>query len=165
VGDISTVAGSYSNGVGYAIDNGPATSAVFSNIQAMVSDISENIYVCDESNHIVRMVIQSSGIIVTVAGIQGSPGSTVDSGGKATNSQLNYPSGITIDRVGNLYVSDSSNYAIRKVTFGQSGPVVAGVGTGVITTVVGSLGSSGTTLGAATDARYHISKIVCTTSI
>ena len=156
VGEISTIAGSYANGVGYAINNGPATSAIFGNIQAMVSDISGNIYVCDESNHIVRMVIQSSGIIVTVAGIEGSAGKTVDSAGVATNSQLNNPSGITIDHAGNLYISDYSNYAIRKVSFGPSGPVPSGVGT--ITTVVGSLGSSGTTLGAATDARYHNSR-------
>ena len=151
-GELSTIAGSYANGVGvgYAINNGPATSAIFGNIQAMASDIYGNIYVCDESNHIVRMVIQSTGIIVTVAGIQNSAGQTVGVGGVATNSQLNNPNGITIDSSGNLYISDHTNYAIRKISFGPSGPVVAGVGTGTITTVVGALGSSGTALGAAT---------------
>ena len=155
VGHISTIAGSYSLSTGYAINNGPAASAIFGNIQAMVSDISGNIYVCDMSNQIIRMVIQSSGIIVTVAGIQGSPGTDGDNG-PSTSAQLNNPSGITIDSSGNLYTSDYDNYAIRKITFDQSGPVD---GTGTITTVVGAVGSSGTTLGAATDARYHISKI------
>ena len=162
-GQISTIAGSYGGYTGYAINNGPATSAKFNNIQAIVTDISGNVYICDEWNQIVRMVIQSSGIIVTVAGTQGSSG-TIGDNGLATSAKLNAPSGITIDHLGNLYISDYYNYAIRKVTFGSTGPVIAGVGTGTISTVVGALGSYGTTMGAATSTRYHFYQIISTNS-
>ena len=155
VGQITTIAGSYGGHIGYAINNGPATSANFNNIQAIVTDVSGNVYICDEWNQIVRMVIQSSGIIVTVAGIQGESGTDGDRGALATSAKLNAPRGIAIDSSGNLYISDSSNNAIRKVTFGLAGPVIAGVGTGNISTVVGALGVWGTTMGAATSTRYH----------
>ena len=151
---ITTIAGSYGGAKGYAINNGAATSALFNNIQAMVTDISGNVYICDMSNHIVRKVIQSSGIIVTVAGIQGESGTDGDKG-LATSSKLNKPRGIAIDSSGNLYISDSSNYAIRKITT---------VGTGIISTYVGTLGSQGSATGTVTvaSARYHFYEIIST---
>jgi trimeric autotransporter adhesin len=138
-GVITTVAG---NGVqGFSGDNGPATSAQLGFYTGGVAvDSLGNLYIADNFNNRIRKV--SNGVITTVAG-NGSSGFSGDNG-PATSAQLSGPVGIALDSAGNLYIADSNNNRIRKVS------------NGVITTVAGngSPGFSGDN-GPATSAQLR----------
>ena len=137
-GVTTTVAG---NGTpGYTGDNGPATSAQLYFSNGVAVDSSGNLYIVDGWDNSVREV--SNGIITTIAG-NGTAGSGGDNG-PATSAQLNGPNCVAVDPAGNLYIADSSNHRIRKVS------------KGVITTVVGTgtPGFSGDN-GAATSAQLN----------
>jgi len=110
-GKISTVAG---NGTqGFSGDGGPATSAQLTNPMGVAFDSNGNLYITDESNRI-RKVNVSSGIISTVVG-NGIRGFNGD-GGPATSAQLNATIYVAFDSNGNLYIADSLNHRIRKVS-------------------------------------------------
>ncbi len=113
-GNISTVAGDYGSGAGYNGDGISAVSAELSSPAAVAVDTNGNLYIADTGNNRIRKV-DRSGIITTVAGT-GTSGYAGD-GGLATNAELNSPAGLTFDSVGNLYISDTGNDVIRKVTF------------------------------------------------
>lgn len=112
-GIISTVAG---NGqAGYSGDGGLATSAALTfPTSGLTVDGAGDIYIADSKDSVVRKVAASSGTIATVAG-DGHAGYTGD-GGPATSAQLNGPSAVAVDGPGNLYVADTTNNLIRKVT-------------------------------------------------
>ncbi len=121
-GNIITVAG---NGTpGYSGDGGPATSAQFSVAHSIAVDGAGNLYIADGPNGRVRKV-DSSGNISTFAG-NGTYGWTGD-GGLATNASLFYPSGVTVDPVGNVFIADYGNGTVRMVS----------AASGIITTVAG----------------------------
>jgi sugar lactone lactonase YvrE len=122
-GIITAVAGDGTRG--YNGDGGLATSTNFNNPWDVAVDASGNIYIADSSNHRIRLVTKSTGIITTVAG-DGATGYTGD-GGLATSASLYYPYGIAVDASENIYIADSSNNRIRLVT----------KSTGIITTVAG----------------------------
>ncbi|RKP54029.1 hypothetical protein D7Z26_11610 [Cohnella endophytica] len=113
-GNINTVAGT---GVsGYSGDEGAATLAQLYSPSGLAFDGSDNMYIAEGSNPLIRKVDQSTGIISTVAG-NGSNGYSGD-GGAATSAELYGPSGLAIDSSGNLIIADTNNNVIRKV--GQS---------------------------------------------
>jgi len=124
-GNLTPVAG---NGTCcFSGDNGPATSAQLNGPAGVAVDSAGNLYIADQNNYRIRKV--SNGVITTVAG-NGTHGFSGDNG-PATSAQLNlynggYPIGIAVDSAGNLYISDSGNLRIRKVS------------NGVITTVAGN---------------------------
>ncbi len=121
-GTITTVAG---NGTaGFAGDSGPAASAQINSPAGVAFDSLGNLYIADSGNSRVRKI--SNGTITTVAG-SGTPGFSGD-GASATVGQLHNPSGIAVDSTGNLYIADSGNNRIRKVTGGVIS-TVAGNGT------------------------------------
>ncbi len=122
-GIITTVAGTGTSG--FSGDGGPATSAEISFPNYSYVDSLGQLYFSDNGNQRIRKV-DTSGIISTVAGT-GGLGFTGD-GGAATNAMLNYPADITVDRHGNLIISDSYNDRIRRVD----------ATTGIITTVAGT---------------------------
>jgi sugar lactone lactonase YvrE len=105
--------------------DGTAVGSQFNLPVATAVDSKGNVYVADSVNHRVRMI--SNGTISTVAGT-GTPGYSGD-GGQATAAELNYPSGVAVDKAGNLYISDMKNQVIRKVT-----------SAGVISTYAGNQG-------------------------
>ncbi len=116
-GNISTVAG---NGqscyptTSACGDGGLATGANISYPIAITLDSNGNLYISDYFAHRVRKVTASTGLISTVAGtgIMGSKGN----GGLATSANLNHPVGVAVDGSGNIYISDSFNNQIRRVT-------------------------------------------------
>ena len=125
-GIINTVAGGGSSGLG---DNGPATSAQLSGPMGIAVDASGNLYIADYNYHRIRMV-NPSGIITTIAG-NGTQGFSGDGGPANSNSvQLNNPTGVAIDALGNIYISDYGNNRVRVIAK-SSGNIstVAGNGT------------------------------------
>ena len=120
---IGTVAGGGSGG-----DGGPATSASLSSPEGVAVDAAGNVYIADAGNSCIRWVTPA-GAIFRVAG-SGSKGFSGD-GGPSTSAALNQPSGVAVDAAGNLYVADSGNNRIRRVTSaGGTITTVAGSGTG-----------------------------------
>ena len=109
---ISTVAGTGTSG--FAGDNGPAKSAQLALPGRVVVDSSGKIYIADSDNHRIRVI--SSGTISTVAG-NGTAGYSGD-GAAATSAMLKDPGGMALDSSGNLYIADSENNVVRKVTGG-----------------------------------------------
>ena len=111
-GVITTIAGT---GVeGYAGDGAAATSAQLDTPTGVAVDAAGNVYIADSHNHRIREV--STGIITTIAGT-GTPGFSGD-GAAATAAQLALPSGVAVDASGNLYIADTNNHRIRKVSGG-----------------------------------------------
>lgn len=140
-GIITTVAGTGTQG--FSGDGGPATSAELNLPGNIAFDNMGNLYFPDTANNRIRKVQATTGIIITVAG-NGTQGYSGDNG-PATSAELTAPVSIAIDSKNNLYISDTGNNVIRKVTV-----------TGVITTVAGNgaPGYSGDG-GPATSAKLH----------
>ncbi len=123
-GTITTVAG----GGGSLGDGGPATSASLEYPTAVALDSAGNLYIVDLDHQRVRKV--SGGTVTTVAG-NGTPGFSGD-GGPATSASLffvEYGGGVAVDSAGNIYIADSANNRIRKVSGGTI-TTVAGGGSG-----------------------------------
>eukprot|EP01038_Epipyxis_sp_PR26KG_P017527 gene17527-24296_t len=132
-GIIITCAGASltSNDGRYSGDNGKATSAYLNTPTGVWGDSVGNILIADTSNHLIRKVTVSTGIITTVAGYVASGaglGGYNGDGMAATSSKLLSPSSIWIDTVGNYYISDQGNNLIRKL-YATSGILVNLVGT------------------------------------
>ncbi|MDR3678844.1 MAG: T9SS type A sorting domain-containing protein [Flavipsychrobacter sp.] len=119
IGILTTVAGNDSSG--YSGDGGPATSALLSYVEGLTIDAAGNIFIADEDNNVIRKV-DNSGIITTVAGnslnasLASGQGSYTGDGGLADSAGFNTPVSVAVDSVGNLYISDRFNNAIRKVS-------------------------------------------------
>jgi len=122
-GTISTVAGMFSWPGGYGGDGSLATSAQLNYPNGVAVDTTGNIYIADTSNQRIRKV-NTSGIISTIAGT-GAAGYSGDAG-SATSAKLNSPNMVTVDTTGNIYIADTGNHCIRKIT------------NGIITTVAGN---------------------------
>ena len=132
---ISTVAGT--GAYGFGGDGGIGISATpqveLAHPCGMALDKGGNLYIADSGNNRIRMV-NPSGYITTVAGSgpgSGNPGFYGGDGGYAIFAGLNSPQGVAVDAAGNVYIADTQNNRIRKLTFGS--PVGA-----IITTVAGS---------------------------
>ena len=121
-GNITTFAG---NGFCvYSGDGGPATNAAMYSPQGVAVDSGGNLYIADYNNCRVRQV-NLSGTITTIAGT--GVCNYGGDGGPATSAQLNYPSAVALDVAGALYIADTYNCRIRKVT---GGTITTTVGTG-----------------------------------
>ena len=117
-GMITTIAGNGTHGFGG--DNGPATAAQLSYPDGVAVDAAGNVYIADTDNDRIRKV--SGGVIATVAG-NGTEGFSGDKG-PATAAQLGWPYSVAVDAAGNLFIADTYNNRIRKV----SGGAIATVG-------------------------------------
>ena len=133
-GDVTTLAGSGAQGSA----NGQGTAASFNSPSDVALDIAGNVYVADQSNHLIRK-ITSAGDVSTLAG-SGTEGAT---NGTGTAASFKFPQGVTVDGPGNVYVADNGNHLIRKIT--QAGEV---------TTLAGS-GTQGATNGTGTAASFN----------
>jgi len=113
-GTVTMVAGDGEQG--YAGDGGPATSALLDSPAGVAVDSNSNIYIADTHNHAIREVLASNGNISTIAGI-GGPGFSGD-GSTATGAALDYPTAVTVDSTGNVYIADTNNHRIREISGG-----------------------------------------------
>jgi hypothetical protein len=144
VGDINTLVGDGTPS--YGGDGGTATTAQINAPNDMAFDSSGNYYIVDTANNRIRMVTPG-GIISTVAG-NGTPGFSGDDGA-ATSAQLNAPSSVVVDEYpGNLYISDTGNNRIRKVTPG-----------GIISTFANIDGPRGLAVEKQSLPQLHISSL------
>ncbi len=121
-GTISTYAGN--GGLGSSGDGGPATSAQLGFPYGLVVDGSQNLFIAHDGA--VRKV-SAAGIMTTVGG-GGGPG-TIPDGSSATSGFLDNPRDVALDAAGNLYVAETLNYRIRKITPSGIISTVAGNGT------------------------------------
>jgi sugar lactone lactonase YvrE len=104
---------------GYSGDGGAATLAELNQPNYVAVDLAGNVFISDNLNNVVRK-INTAGIISTFAGDtvglwDGLSGGYSGDGGQATAAQLAGPSGIAIDKAGNVYIADLGNNAIRKI--------------------------------------------------
>lgn len=117
------------------------TSAKFNGPSGLTIDSSNNLYVSDQTSCLIRK-ITSSAVVTTISGT----GVAGFADGTGTSASFSLPSGLAIDASNsNLYVADSSNYTIRKIT-------LPGI---VVTTLAGSHGSIGTVDGTGSAARFN----------
>jgi sugar lactone lactonase YvrE len=129
---MNTIAGQATK-IGYSGDNGDALLALLNFPTCVCADINGNIYISDRSNHVIRMISIKTNIITTIAGT-GSWGYSGDNN-LATMAKLHYPFAVIIDSMKYIYITDSSNHVIRKIT----------IDTDIITTIAGnnSIGYAG----------------------
>jgi streptogramin lyase len=132
-GTITTVAGNGNRD--YSGDGDLATKASLAFPMGLAADRDGNLFIADARNHRIRRVDVKTGIITTVAG-QGIRGLGGDNG-PALSALLSYPTSVTLDEDGNIYIADSENGGIRRVD----------KKTGIISSVVGE-----GTPGAKTDS-------------
>lgn len=132
----STYAGSPAQ-EGFA--DGPRLDARFRNPTGLAKDAAGNLYVADTGNHVIRR-IATDGTVTTLAGSAGQAGSADGTGSAA---RFSYPWGLAVDASGNVYVGDSGNHTIRRVT-----PA------GVVTTFAGTAGVAGSADGTGAAARF-----------
>jgi sugar lactone lactonase YvrE len=137
-GVVSTIAGKAGT---LGSTDGTGTAASFVDPEGVAVDASGNLYIADTGNCTIRK-ITAAGVVSTLAGSSLSSWGSAD--GTGTAARFNYPTGITVDASGNLYVTDTENDTIRKIT-----PA------GVVTTLAGKAGVIGYADGTGTAAKFY----------
>lgn len=120
--------------------DGTGGAARFNQPNDVALDSAGNVYVADAYNSAIRK-ITPAGIVTTLAGRVGAYGST---DGTNDAARFSYPNGVAVDSTGNVYVADSNNQTIRKIT-----------SVGVVTTLAGLAGESGNADGTNSTARFY----------
>lgn len=119
--------------------DGTGTSARFGELTGVAVDGAGTVYVADRDNQTIRKVTKT-GVVTTLAGLAGSVGNT---DGTTNNARFNAPNNLALDGATNVYVADSHNHVIRKIT-----PA------GVVTTLIGQPGVNGHADGTNDDAHF-----------
>jgi sugar lactone lactonase YvrE len=120
--------------------NGTGAAARFRIPHAIAVDRSGNLYVTDYGNQTIRK-LTPAGVVTTIAGGVGIEGSTDGPGSAA---RFRYPIGLAVDAAGIVYVADTENHTIRRISLA-----------GEVTTFAGAAGSAGSTDGARSAARFN----------
>jgi hypothetical protein len=126
--------------------DGTNGNARFNQPWGVTVDNAGNVFVSEWENSTIRKLTRTgtNWVVTTIAGVAGQAGSA---DGTNSDARLNHPHGLVADSAGNLYVADTFNNAIRKITF---------LGTNsVVTTIAGKVGVFGTVDGTNTDAEFY----------
>ncbi len=136
-GEVTTLAGQ-PGPAGHT--DGPGLLARFNSPYGVAADPDGNVYVSDSGNHAIRK-ITPKGMVSTLAGLPGYAGAA---DGTGTSARFWNPQGLAVDAYGTVYVADTGNHAIRKISpFGE------------VTTLAGLAGTSGTNNAGGLAARFN----------
>ena len=138
-GTVSTLAGTAGPAQIGIYQDGTGPAAHFWGPTGVATDAIGNVYVAESANNLIRK-ITPGGVVTTLAGTSAAIGSA---DGIGTAARFNFPSGLALDGSGNIYVADTSNNLIRKIA-----------GDGTVTTLAGLAGSSSSTDGTGSAARF-----------
>jgi sugar lactone lactonase YvrE len=141
-GSVSTFAGAA--GVSNSFD-GTGSNAQFYHPEGIAADLGGNVYVADTWNHTIRK-ITPAGAVTTLAGLAGNFGAADGTNSKA---RFNRPTGLAVDSGTNLFVADSLNHTIRKIT-----------PSGAVSTVAGLAGVWGSSDGTNNGARFYLPEAI-----
>jgi hypothetical protein len=133
-GVVTTIAGGTEGSM-----DGTGSAAEFRNPVGVAVDKNGTLYVADTGNDTIR-TISLTGLVTTLAGFSGQSGSA---DGTGSAGRFSAPTGVAVDSAGNVYVADSGNFTVRKVT-----------PTGVVTTLAGTAGSPGSVDGTGSAALF-----------
>ncbi len=136
-GGVTTLAGS--SGLAGSAD-GNRAAAQFNGPTGVAVDANGNVFVADADNHVIRR-ISTAGVVTTFAGIAGQSGNLDGPGGSA---RFNKPQGVAVDAANNVYVADTNNSTISKIT-----------AAGNVSTFAGAAGQTGSTDGTGDNARFN----------
>ena len=142
-GAVTTLAGTAGSS-GVADGTGPV--ARFSNPEALALGGGSNLFVADTGNHTIRQLVTTTGVVTTLAGSAGASGYLNATG---TSARFSAPAGIAADGLNNVYVADTQNHVLRKVT-----------SAGVTTTIVGVPNNLGGDDGVANSAALALTPSV-----
>jgi streptogramin lyase len=143
-GLVTTLAGAA--GISGSSD-GTGSSASFKSPAGVATDVDGNVYVADTDNHIIRK-ITPAGIVTTLAG---SPGTAGSDDGPGAAARFNFPGGVATDGAGNVYVADTLNSTVRKIS-----------AAGVVSTLAGTAGAVGDTDGVGAAACFNLPSAITT---
>lgn len=146
-GVVSTLAGTGAAGA----DNGAGNIATFNLPEGVAVDAAGNVYVADNGNDLIRK-ITPEGVVSTLAG-SGGAGSA---GGTGTAASFNSPFGVAADGAGNVYVADSGNNLIRKISPAGAVTTFAGSGAKGANNATGLAATFNTPSGVAVDAAGNV---------
>jgi sugar lactone lactonase YvrE len=142
LGVVTTLAGTPGAG---GSKNGVNTGAAFFQPSGIAVDNATNLYVADAGNNLIRKITpDSTGANWTVTTLAGMASHSGDLDGSGTNASFNLPQGVAVDGLGNVYVGDSLNRTVRKITVD-----------GLVSTLAGPDGSYGNADGPAAVARFN----------
>jgi len=119
--------------------DGTGAAARFNQPRGVVVDAAGNTYIADTDNHTIRK-ITPAGVVTTIAGLAGVPGTN---DGNASTSRFRSPAGLAADRAGSVFIADSGNHTIRRIS-----------ANGLISTFAGRPGIAGATNGAPSAATF-----------
>jgi len=143
---VSTIAGSGERGFA----DGSGAEAQFDHPFGVAVDSSDNVYVADTNNHCIRK-ITPTGMVSTIAG---STEGFAD--GTGAEAQFDHPFGVAVDSSGNVYVADTNNHCIRKITPTGMVSTFAGTGTSGFVNGIGSTAQFNTPTGVVVDSRGNV---------